>query len=337
MKPDESRRYKVVMKVSVLMTSYNQEKYIAAAIDSILLQEVSFDYEVVIGEDASTDRTREIVLEFEKKHPDKIRVLLRDAAAAERDRARGLGGKANFVNGIQSCRGEFVALLDGDDYWTDFHKLEKLVTFLESHPECSVGFHDAMVIFEDGSEAPHRLYPADQKEITTLAEMVSSGVFPVPCTVLFRNKIFGELPASFDQVANGDWMLFVLLAEHGSLGYLNEVMAAYRIHATGFWSRLNTDQRLQQHTKTYETINAHLKLKYDREITERIAALRRDLPRQHARSCLDQYHSLVKTGELKEGMRLLLEAIHSAPSEVFQPRRFIAVLKNGFIGIFQKT
>ena len=321
------------MKVSVLMTSYNQEKYIAEAIDSILAQEVSFDYEIVIGEDASTDRTREIVLEFAEKHPDKIRVLLRETAAAERDRARGLGGKANFVNGLQSCRGEFVALLDGDDYWTDPHKLQKLVNYLESHPECSLTFHEATVLFEDHSEAPRPLYPTNQKEITTLAELVSTGVFPVPCTVLFRNKIFGALPASFNDVANGDWLLFALLAEHGDFGYLNEVMAAYRIHTAGFWSRLNTEQRLQQHSKTYEAINAQLNFKYDREIKERIAALRRALPRQHARSCLDQYHRLVKAGEVRKGLRLLMEAIRSAPVEVFQPRRFGAVIKNGLLGL----
>jgi glycosyltransferase involved in cell wall biosynthesis len=325
------------MKVSVLTITYNHEKYIAQAIDSILTQQVNFDYEIVIGEDASTDRTREIVLEYAKQHPDKIRVLLRDAAAAERDRARGLGGKANFVDGLQSCRGEFVALLDGDDYWTDAHKLQKLVDFLESHSECSLSFHDATVLFEDNSEAPRPLYPASQKEITTLAELVSTGVFPVPCTVLFRNKIFGELPESFNDVANGDWLLFILLAEHGDFGYFNEVMAAYRIHTAGFWSSLNTKRRLEQHTKTYEAINAQLNFKYDREITERVAALRRALPRQHARSCLDRYHRLVKTGEVKKGLRLLVEAIRSAPAEVFRPRRFVAVIKNGVLGIFYNT
>jgi glycosyltransferase involved in cell wall biosynthesis len=325
------------MKVSVLTITYNQEKYVAQALDSILMQQVDFDYEIVICEDASTDRTREIVLEYAGKHPDKIRVLLRDAAAAEHDRARSLGGKTNFVNGLQSCQGEFVAWLDGDDYWTDDHKLQKLVDFLESHPECSLSFHDATVLFEDNSEAPRILYPPNQREITTLSELIATGVFPLPCTVLFRNKTFGELPESFNEVSNGDWLMFVLLAEHGNFGYLDEVMAAYRIHGAGFWSSLNTNQRLQQQTKTYEAINIHLNFRYDREITEKIAELRGTLPRHHARSCLDQYHRLVKSGEVKKGLRLLMEAIRSAPSEVFQPRRFLSVLKNGLLGIFLKT
>src|SRR6266478_2690508 len=123
------------MKVSVLMTTYNQEAFIAQAIDSILMQEVGFDYEIIVGEDASSDRTREIVLEFQKRHPNQIRVLLRDPIDAERDRAAGVGGKRGFVNGLQACQGKYIALLDGDDYWTDIHKLQKQVDFLESHPD----------------------------------------------------------------------------------------------------------------------------------------------------------------------------------------------------------
>ena len=93
------------MKVSVLMTTYNQEAFITQAIESVLMQEVKFDYEIVIGEDASTDRTPEIVAEFQRKHPEKIRVLLRDPIVAERDRAAGVGGKQNFVSGLASLSG----------------------------------------------------------------------------------------------------------------------------------------------------------------------------------------------------------------------------------------
>jgi hypothetical protein len=212
-----------------------------------------------------------------------------------------------------------------------------MVDFLESHPECSIGFHDALVLYEDGSE-PHRLFPSDQKEISTLEDIITSKIFPIPCTALFRNRLV-ELPECFDAVSNGDWLLFVLLAERGNLGYLNEVMAVYRIHSGGFWSRLNPFQQRQAHIKSWKTIDAHLNSKYNRAISRTITALR-ETPRQdkhHARSCLDQYHKLVKMGEVKQGLRQLVKAIHSAPSEVFRPRRFFAVLKNGFLGIFYKT
>jgi glycosyltransferase involved in cell wall biosynthesis len=324
------------MNVSVLMTAYNQEGLITQAIESILMQEVKFDYEIVIGEDASTDRTREIVLEFQRKYPDRIRVMLRDAAISERDRARGLGGKTNFVQGLQDCRGQYVALLDGDDYWTDPHKLQKQVDFLERHPECSLCFHNAEMFYVDGSQSTMNLRPADQKEISTIEDIIA-GMVPIPCTVLFRNKLLGELPESFDHVANGDWMLFVLLAEHGNVGYLDEVMAAYRMHAGGFWSRLTGQQRVKEHINTYQTINAHLNFKYDRMISDIISALPRRETEHQARLYLDQYHRSVRKGEIRKGLRLLWQATNSAPFEVLRPRRLAAVLKNGLLGVFWKN
>jgi glycosyltransferase involved in cell wall biosynthesis len=324
------------MKVSVSVITYNHEEFIAQAVDSILRQEVNFDYEIVIGEDVSSDRTREIVLELEKRHPGKIRVLLQDAVDSERDRARGLGGKKNFVKTLQECRGEYVALLDGDDYWTDSHKLQKQVDFLEQHPECSLCFHNAEMFYDDGSQRSMNLRPADQKEISTVEDILA-GVVPIPCTVMFRNNLLGALPESFDSVANGDWMLFVLLAEHGTVGYLNEVMAAYRMHAGGIWSRLTAQQRVKEHIHTYKTINAYLNFKYDRVISEKIAELPKRQREQQARSCLDQYHKLVQKGEMKNGLRLLWQATHSAPLEVLRPRRLAAVLKNGLLGILRKN
>src|SRR5467141_3301249 len=140
------------MKVSVLITTYNQEDFIAQAINSVLSQEVNFAYEIVIGEDASTDRTREMVLEFQAENPDKIRVLLRDPVAAERDRSAGVGGKRGFVNGLRACQGEYVALLECDAYWTDIQKLQKQVDFLENHPEYALCFHNATMVWEDGTK-----------------------------------------------------------------------------------------------------------------------------------------------------------------------------------------
>ena len=319
------------MKVSICMITYNHEKFIAHAIEGILMQEVCFDYEIVIGEDISTDRTREIVLEHEQKHPDRIRVLKRDAAESDSDRARGFGGKQNFLNTLRECRGEYVALLDGDDYWTDSHKLQKQVEFLERHPECSLCFHNAEMFYDDGSQPSVNLRPADQKTISTVEDILA-GMVPIPCTVMFRNNLLGELPESFDSVANGDWMLSVLLAEHGNVGYLNEVMAAYRIHPGGIWSRLTAQQRLNGHINTYRTIDAHLNFKYHLLISKMIA----DFRGQNARSCLDQYYELVKKGEISNGLSCLWQATRVAPLEVLRPRRITAVLKNGLLGVLRK-
>ena len=145
------------MKVSVSVTAYNHEKYIAQAIDSILMQEVDFEYEIIIGEDYSADNTRNIVIDFQRRYPDKIKLILPQENL-------GYGGNKIFDQTLQVSRGEYVALLDGDDYWTSPHKLRKQVDFLDSHPECSMCFHNAQVFYEDGSREPWNLNTVKQKE-----------------------------------------------------------------------------------------------------------------------------------------------------------------------------
>src|ERR1700730_2218281 len=113
------------MKLSVLITTYNHERYIAQAVNSVLMQVVDFDYEVVISEDHSSDRTREIVLAIQSSFPDRVRLLSPDRAASEHDRGHRVGGSTTFVVDFKACRRQYIALLDDDDYWTDVHKLQK--------------------------------------------------------------------------------------------------------------------------------------------------------------------------------------------------------------------
>lgn len=315
------------IKVSVLVTTYNQEEYIAQTVNSALDQETDFDYEIVIGDDASADRTPQILLELQKAHPEKIRLLLHE-------KNLGWKGKYNFLSALKECRGEYVAVLDGDDYWTSPLKLQKQIDFLESHPDCFLCFHNVLGLNLD---APHESKPMcyeDQKEISTLAD-IAAGNFMVPCAVMFRNSL-GEFPESFYNLMAADWMIYVMCGERGNLGYINEVLATYRIHGAGAWSKLNFIQRIKEHIKTYEAIDAYLKFQYSPIISEKISALRVTLSqqyKQHARTCLDKYHSLTREGQFLKALPLLIEATRSAPSQVFRPRRLAAVLKNGLAAI----
>ena len=248
------------MKVSILMTTYNQEKFVTQAIDSILMQETSFSYEVVISEDASSDKTRDIVLEFQKRYPDKIRLLLRDRVDAERDRLKGIGGKGGFVNGLKACKGMYVALLDGDDYWTDAKKLQKQVDFLEAHDECVICFHNATILSEAGEEDA-LLCPPDQKETSTIEDLLA-GNFMFSGSVLFRRGLFDELPGWFNNTRTGDWALHAINAKYGKIGYLNEVMATYRVHAGGFWSLRQRSRQLRTSIEVLDNIDRDLGFKY---------------------------------------------------------------------------
>ena len=125
------------MKVSVCIITYNHARFIGQALESALMQKTNFDYEIVIGEDCSTDNTGLICKKYAEMYPDKIRLLQND---------KNLGVIENFKRTLYACKGEYVALLEGDDYWTDELKLQKQVDFLESNRDYAIVFHNAEIL-----------------------------------------------------------------------------------------------------------------------------------------------------------------------------------------------
>jgi len=250
-------------KVSVLMTTYNQENLITQAIDSVLMQVTDFNYEIVIGEDASTDRTREVVIDLARQHPDRIRVLLRDPEVANRERH--LLGKMNFLQALESCRGEYIAVLDGDDYFTSPHKLQKQVEFLDARKDCIICFHNVKAVYEDGSKGSENLCPVDQKEITDIEQLLWGNFIP-SCSIMYRREPVVQMPDWFFTAKVGDWPLHIFKAQHGKIGYLNEVMAAYRVHAAGAWSLRKRSHQLLVNLKMLDNIDRDLHFKYHASI-----------------------------------------------------------------------
>jgi glycosyltransferase involved in cell wall biosynthesis len=244
------------MKVSVLLTTYNHEKFIAEAINSVLVQEVNFDYEIIIIEDCSTDNTRDIVIDFQKRYQNKIRLVLEE---------KNKNDSRIWAEAIENSKSQYISLLDGDDYWTSPHKLQKQVDFLDNHPECSVCFHNVTTFYEDGSREPWNHNSNDQKEISSIEDLFERN-FIAACSTMFRSGLTGKLPEWFFEMPFGDWPLHILNAQHGKIGYINEVMGRYRVHAGGAWSGLNEFQKLESLIKFYEIINAKLKFRYRKNI-----------------------------------------------------------------------
>lgn len=258
-------------KVSVSMVTYDHEKFIATAIDSVLMQEVDFDYEIVIGEDCSSDKTRDILNDFQKSYPDKIRLLLHKS---------NIGSYQNFTQTLRASQGEYIALLDGDDYWTSPNKLQKQADFLDSHPEFSMCFHNAKVIFEDENDKPRNYCPTNLKQTLYLEDILSGSII-LPLTVIFRSSlvdVIAELPEELRTLQMKDWVRFVLLAQYGKLGYINEIMGVYRIHKGGIWNKgeawSNNDKRIRSRTafiEFYEAMNKYFNYKYEEIIKREIS------------------------------------------------------------------
>ena len=205
--------------VSVCVMSYNLEKYISEALDSILMQKVNFKYNIVVGDDYSTDNTRQILQKYVKKYPEKITLLLHKS---------NIGIVANFATTLKACHGKYIALLDGDDYWTDPLKLQKQVDFLESNKDYSMVFHNielhdqtknGVIVKPFSLEKNNREYTYDE-----ITRTWSVGT----CSVLCINN------EQYRYIENNLWFpvqalqLYLCCASKGKIYYISDTMCVYR-------------------------------------------------------------------------------------------------------------
>ena len=213
--------------VSVVVMAYNIERYISEALESILMQRAPFDYEIVVGEDCSTDNTRGILKSYAERYPGRFKLILRE---------RNLGLVANFRDALDSCSGKYIAMCDGDDYWTDPEKLRKQVGFLESRPEYGIVFTDADVYYEEEKRFV-RGYDRRIRKTVPQGDVFSALLFgPNPyrvSTSLYRNSLLAEYKKIItmrDFYVN-DFPLWVSLARRSLVGYIPQSTAVYRIRA----------------------------------------------------------------------------------------------------------
>lgn len=251
-------------RVSVMIITYNHEKFIAQALDSVLMQDVNFDYEILIGEDCSSDGTREFAMAYQKKHPDKIRLLLRD---------KNVGMMQNWVQTFSACTGDYIAVLEGDDYWTSPFKLQKQVDFLDENPDFSICSHNVVVKHEEGCVPNSEWLGQEHAEVITLVDLLRYGSGGATCSLLFRNRVFGDFPAWYWQLPGGDWTLQILCASHGKMRYFREPMGVYRTgHASNALSTAirQSEKRgenpigvaYKNTLKIIDTLDAHFQHRY---------------------------------------------------------------------------
>jgi glycosyltransferase involved in cell wall biosynthesis len=261
-------------KVTVIIVTYNHERFIRQAIDSVLMQQADFPYDVIILEDCSTDRTREIVLAYQQAHPANIRVVLSRTNQCN---------NAELMKAIQASTSPFVALLDGDDYWTSTTKLRRQVEYLEQHPECALCFHNVYLVHDDEAREPEPANSPGQKEISTLEDLLE-GNFVSTCSGLLRRSWLGDIPAGYVDDPCADWSLFVLAAQHGHIAYLNDIMAVYRQHQGAYWTTQGRISRLERIVQFYERLPTRLPVRYTPRIRTLLARRYYELAFEHQRA-----------------------------------------------------
>ena len=218
--------------LSVLCLTYNHAEFVAKALDSFLQQTTQFDFEIVVSDDASSDATLAVVERYSERLAGKIQILRTPV---------NLGVTRNFRRAMKACRGKYIALCEGDDFWRGRTKLQVQVDFLEAHPEFVMAYHDATIVDSLGEHETSQL-PRSLLCDASSAELIATR--PVPTlTVCFRN-LLGELPAEFDHAPALDLCLWSLLGWHGQGKYLPNIEpAGYRVHDRGVFSSQTNNNR----------------------------------------------------------------------------------------------
>lgn len=258
--------------VAVWMITYNHEKFIAQAIESIIAQKTSFSFKLFIGEDCSTDNTKQKIQELIEKYPDKIHARFNE---------NNLGVKPNLVTTFKECfssGAKYIAMCEGDDYWIDEYKLQKQVDFLENNTDHVLVTTNAFKVKEgnDFKKAELFLYNVESYSFG-MERLIQLPTPTVTLTVCFRNNLVKEYPDIFWESTGGDLRYFMLLAEHGKCYYLNNVTGVYRKHQGGvthirkgrkqFLDRLNRYEESLQNNINW---NEYFEYRYDKEFTKNI-------------------------------------------------------------------
>lgn len=249
-------------KVSVLTLAYNQRDYIVQCMESVLTQKTNFPVRHVVVDHCSTDGTADVIAEYAATHPG-IRPVLLSA------RLGGQNVRAMFLRALTP----YVALCDGDDYFTDPYKLQTQVDFMEAHPECGLCFHPVKVVYEDGS-GRERIYPPLEemprgvREFYYLADLMRVN-FIQTNSVMYRWRFTEGLPDWFvPDLVPGDWYWHLLHAETGKIGFINKVMSVYRRHTASLFyaSEISPKANRLKHglseLRSYDVINKHFKGRY---------------------------------------------------------------------------
>ena len=224
--------------VSACIITYNHDLYIRDCLEGAINQKVNFAYEIIVGDDCSSDKTMQICIEYAKKYPDLIKLW---------PRQKNLGMIGNWIKTIEDCSGRYIALCEGDDFWTDPYKLQKQVDFLEANPEYAICFHR---VFEKNEldEIKSSFSPI-HSNISTFEDLIRNNNYIHTGSSIFRNNLFGEFPEWFVDCEVADYVLHLLNAQYGKIYFMEDTMAVYRINSQSTWGSKDDSYRYSKWLK----------------------------------------------------------------------------------------
>lgn len=233
--------------VSVMVISFNHERFIRQTLDSILMQEVDFPIEINVIDDASTDGTQAIVYEYSQRYPGVVNCYFNPVNVGH------IATQLNTIRGFKTLRGRYFALLEGDDYWTDSRKIAKQVAFLEGHADFVACAHQTLKVFDDNSKPPEHFLPfkAFGRNVAEMYDLISmAGVFHLS-SILYRNVFYQSPPACLYDEASCEVTINMLYGMYGKFYCLEDYMSAYRVHGGGVFSGRTYEKHWRFHLQGF--------------------------------------------------------------------------------------
>lgn len=259
--------------VSVCMISYNHKKFIRQAIEGVLMQDTNFEYELVISDDCSPDNTGDEIQACIDSHPNGNRIKYFQHQV-------NLGGLPNILFAFDKCDGKYIAICEGDDYWTDPNKLQKQIDFLEANEDYAMCCHNAMIIYEDKSYQPRIFSKIDTDTDFDMAQIVSDWVIPTASMVI-RSKFIKPLPDWVKNIYSIDFTLALLLMSKGKIHFFAASQSVYRIDYGGTSMSAVMGAKVEfvanQHIKLLNYFNEETNHKYEALVTSRINKIEKEL------------------------------------------------------------
>ena len=229
--------------VSINCITYNHEKYIEQALQSFLSQKTNFKFEILVHDDASVDNTRKIIEKYKDKYPEIIKPIYQIENQYQK-------GKRVLHLNQSRAKGKYIAICEGDDYWTDVNKLQKQVDFMEKHSDCSLTVHGSFFVNAATDKIQSEYYPSKQSRYFSVEEIIrgDGGLF-MTNSMVFKSEYKDDKPDFLISAPIGDYPLTINLALKGKVYYMHEIMSAYRLNAPGSWSeRINSNEsRIIEH------------------------------------------------------------------------------------------
>lgn len=253
--------------VSVCCLTYNHNDYLEDALNSILDQKVDFALELIVHDDASTDGTVDLIKKYADSYPEIVKPILRPNNLM----SSGLGIFQIYTQYLfPLAKGKYIAICEGDDFWTDRTKLQQQIDFLEENPQYSLCFHKVGILKNEHTnfdiyDEYHRRILGDRTEFT-FTDLLKDNIIP-NCSVVYRN-IISDFPDLFKNLIFPDWPLHILYAEQGKLGYINKFMAVHREHNLGLWNGSPHVERVKSIIGFYMDLLQHCGQQYHTIINE---------------------------------------------------------------------